>query len=82
MSAMGNRSECLSHRSGGPDMGNDIFISTGVLAASPLISPCLSSRSLGIYARENGQGMVFDTAEEPDTARTLQRVEQAQFEGC
>ena len=22
---------------------------------------------LGIYARENGQGMVFDTTEEPDT---------------
>ena len=48
----------------GLDMGNEyIYFNGGV--ATDITVPIKSI--LGIYARENGQGMVFDTAEEPDT---------------
>lgn len=47
---MGNETVAFNGRFGG--VATDITVPVGAI--------------LGIYARENGQGMVFDTAEEPD----------------
>ena len=51
----------------GLDMGNDYIYFNGRFGgvATDITVPIKSI--LGIYARENGQGMVFDTAEDPDT---------------
>ena len=50
----------------GLDMGNETVAFNGRFGgvATDIIVPVRAI--LGIYARENGQGMVFDTAEEPD----------------
>ena len=59
----------------GLDMGNEYIYFNGRFGgvATDITVPIRSI--LGIYARENGQGMVFDTAEEPDTPPTPQRPE-------
>ena len=51
----------------GLDMGNECVAFNGRFGgvATDIIVPVKAI--LGIYARENGQGMVFDTTEEPDT---------------
>ena len=51
----------------GLDMGNEYIYFNGRFGgvATDITVPIKSI--LGIYARENGQGMVFDTAEDPDT---------------
>ena len=50
----------------GLDMGNETVAFNGRFGgvATDITVPVRAI--LGIYARENGQGMVFDTAEEPD----------------
>ena len=50
----------------GLDMGNECVAFNGRFGgvATDIIVPIKAI--LGIYARENGQGMVFDTTEEPD----------------
>ena len=50
----------------GLEMGNDLIQFNGRFGgvATDIIVPI--GAILGIYARENGQGMVFDAAEEPD----------------
>ena len=50
----------------GLDMGNETVAFNGRFSgvATDITVPVRAI--LGIYARENGQGMVFDTAEEPD----------------
>jgi stringent starvation protein B len=50
----------------GLDMGNEYVAFNGRFGgvATDIIVPIKAI--LGIYARENGQGMVFDTSEEPD----------------
>ena len=50
----------------GLDMGNETVAINGRFGgvATDITVPVRAI--LGIYARENGQGMVFDTAEEPD----------------
>ena len=50
----------------GLDMGNETVAFNGRFGgvATDIAVPVRAI--LGIYARENGQGMVFDTAEEPD----------------
>ena len=50
----------------GLEMGNDLVVFNGRFGgvATDIVVPIRAI--LGIYARENGQGMVFDAAEEPD----------------
>ena len=50
----------------GLEMGNEMVAFNGRFGgvATEITVPVRAI--LGIYARENGQGMVFDTAEEPD----------------
>ena len=50
----------------GLEMGNQIISFNGRFGgvATDIMVP--TKAILGIYARENGQGMVFDTTEEPD----------------
>ena len=51
----------------GLDMGSEYVAFNGRFGgvATDIIVPIRAI--LGIYARENGQGMVFDTSEEPDS---------------
>ena len=50
----------------GLEMGNDLILFNGRFGgvATDIVVPI--SAIFGIYARENVQGMVFDTSEEPD----------------
>ena len=50
----------------GLEMGNDLILFNGRVGgvATDIVVPI--GAILGIYARENGQGMVFDAPEEPD----------------
>ncbi len=50
----------------GLDMGNETVAFNGRFGGVATDITVPVSAILGIYARENGQGMVFDTAEEPD----------------
>ena len=50
----------------GLEMGNDLILFNGRFGgvATDIVVPIKAI--LGIYARENGQGMVFDSSDEPD----------------
>ena len=50
----------------GLDMGNETVAFNGRFGGVATDITVSVRAILGIYARENGQGMVFDTAEEPD----------------
>ena len=50
----------------GLHLGNDAVSFSGRFGGVPLDVFLPLDSILGIYARENGQGMVFDAAEEPD----------------
>ena len=50
----------------GLDMGNETVAFNGRFGGVATHITVPVRAILGIYARENGQGMVFDTAEEPD----------------
>ena len=51
----------------GLDMGNEFVAFNGRFGGVATDITVPIKAILGIYARENGQGMVFDTTEEPDT---------------
>ena len=61
----------------GLEMGNDLIQFNGRFGgvATDIVVPIRAI--LGIYARENGQGMVFDAADEPDGPPDIRRSRDA-----
>ena len=65
----------------GLDMGNEYIYFNGRFGGVSTDITVPIKSILGIYARENGQGMVFEPQRIP-TPPNPPAVEQTQFEGC
>ena len=64
MSPTDNRSKCIAHGCCEPSSGNDAVSFSGRFGGVPLDVFLPLDSILGIYARENGQGMIFDDDDE------------------